>query len=107
MNLYVGNLGFDTTEQALRDAFEAHGEVASVNIITDRLTGRSRGFGFVEMPTNSEAQAAMRALNGTLLDERALTVNEARPREDNGGERSKGPRNFGSANRQRTSRSRF
>jgi len=80
MNIYVGNLSFDTDDTSLRAAFEAHGEVSSAQVITDRDTGRSRGFGFVEMPSQEEAQAAMTALNGTELDGRALNVNEARPR---------------------------
>ena len=85
MNIYVGNLSFDTDDASLRTAFEAHGEVASAQVITDRDTGRSRGFGFVEMPSQEEAQAAMTALNGTDLDGRALNVNEARPRGDSRG----------------------
>ena len=80
MNIYVGNLKFETTEDGLRKAFEVHGEVSSVNIISDRETGRSRGFGFVEMPSDADAQKAMDALNGSQLDGRTLTVNEARPR---------------------------
>ncbi len=81
MNLYVGNLNFDTTEDALRQAFAAHGTVTSARIITDRDTGNSRGFGFVEMDDSQAAQSAMAALNGQELDGRTLTVNEARPRE--------------------------
>jgi len=85
INIYVGNLSFDTSEASLRAAFGAHGEVLEAKIITDRDTGRSRGFGFVEMANKEEGQAAIEALNGTDLDERTLTVNEARPREDRGG----------------------
>ena len=85
MNIYVGNLSFDETETSLEAAFAAHGEVTSARIITDRETGRSRGFGFVEMADQSQAQAAIAALNGTSLNGRDLTVNEARPREDRGG----------------------
>lgn len=88
MNIYVGNLSWGTDSDALRNAFSAHGEVSRANVMTDRETGRSRGFGFVEMPNGSEAQAAIDALNGTDMDGRALRVNEARPREDrprNGG----------------------
>jgi len=85
MNIYVGNLSFDTTEAELRAAFEAHGEVASAAVITDRDTGRSRGFGFVEMPSTDEAKAAIEALNGTELGGRTLNVNEARPRGDRRG----------------------
>ncbi|CAN5743839.1 hypothetical protein BH23CHL2_BH23CHL2_11510 [soil metagenome] len=81
MNLYVGNLSFDTNEDALRQAFAAHGTVSSARVITDRETGRSRGFGFVEMDDDQAARSAMAALNGQELDGRELTVNEARPRE--------------------------
>ena len=87
MNIYVGNLSFDETEASLETAFAAHGEVTSARIITDRETGRSRGFGFVEMSDQAAAQAAIAALNGTNLNGRDLTVNEARPREDRGGSR--------------------
>ena len=83
--IYVGNLSFDTTEQGLQDAFAQHGTVESVSILTDRMTGRSRGFGFIEMPDDTEAKAAMDAINGTEIDGRALKVNEARAREDRGG----------------------
>jgi len=81
LNIYVGNLSFDTTEDELNAAFAAYGAVTSARIATDRDTGRARGFGFVEMPTDSEAKAAMTALNGSQLQGRTLTVNEARPRE--------------------------
>lgn len=88
MNIYVGNLSWGTDSDMLRNAFAAHGEVSRANVMTDRETGRSRGFGFVEMPNASEAQTAIDALNGTDMDGRALRVNEARPREErprNGG----------------------
>jgi len=85
MRIYVGNMSFSTTEEALRDAFEQHGAVDNVTIVTDRDTGRPRGFGFVEMANNEEAQRAIDALNGTELDARTLTVNEARPQERRGG----------------------
>lgn len=85
--LYVGNLSYDTTDERLREMFEAHGSVTSAQIIMDRDTGRSKGFGFVEMGTDQEAQAAITALNGQQIDGRALTVNEARPRTDGGGGR--------------------
>lgn len=85
IKIYVGNLSFKTNEDALRAAFEAHGEVASASIVVDRDTGRSRGFGFVEMPNDAEARAAIAALNGSSLDGRELTVNEARPREPRSG----------------------
>jgi RNA recognition motif-containing protein len=80
MNIYVGNLSHDVTEDDLRQAFEAFGEVSSVNIIKDRFTGESRGFGFVEMPTKREAEAAIAGLNGQDVKGRAVNVNEARPR---------------------------
>lgn len=79
-NIYVGNLSFRATEDEVRDAFSAHGEVSSVNIITDRETGRSRGFAFVEMPNSDEAGAAIDAINGQEISGRGVTVNEARPR---------------------------
>ena len=80
MHIFVGNLAFTATEQDLRQLFEPYGTVATVRIMTDRETGRSRGFGFVEMPDGQAAQRAMDALNGMSLAGRALTVNEARPR---------------------------
>ena len=83
MKLFVGNLGFNTQSEAVEAAFANYGEVASVAIITDQYTGRSRGFGFVEMPDKGQAEAAIQALNGSMLDGRALTVNEARERTDN------------------------
>jgi RNA recognition motif-containing protein len=79
-NLYVGNLSFDMTQDKLQELFEAYGQVASVNVITDRSTGRSRGFAFVEMATDQAASAAIAALDGQEVDGRTLTVNEARPR---------------------------
>lgn len=84
MNIYVGNLSREVTEDELRQAFEPFGQVTSVNIIKDRYTGESRGFGFVEMATKSEAQAAINGLNGTSLGERTLSVSEARPRAEGG-----------------------
>jgi RNA recognition motif-containing protein len=93
VNIYIGNLSFDTTEEEIRRAFESYGKVTSVNIITDKFSGKSRGFGFVEMPTKGEAEAAMAGLNGQELNGQALNVNEARPRtERSGGERSGGGR---------------
>ena len=80
--LYVGGLPYSTTEEALEQLFSEHGNVESAKVITDRDTGRSRGFGFVEMETAGEAQKAISALNGTDLDGRTLTVNEAKPREN-------------------------
>lgn len=81
MNIYVGNLSYSMSEDELRAAFAAHGEVSQVKILSDRETGRSRGFGFVEMPNQSEGEAAVNQLNGKEVGGRALRVNEARPRE--------------------------
>lgn len=83
--LYVGNLSYSVDSSELEQMFGAHGQVVSAQIINDRDTGRSKGFGFVEMATDQEAQAAIAALNGTDSQGRALTVNEARPREERGG----------------------
>lgn len=83
--LYVGNLSYDTTSSMLESMFSQHGTVESAEVITDRSTGRSKGFGFVEMGSDQEAQAAIQALNGTTQDGRALTVNEAKPREPRSG----------------------
>ena len=80
--LYVGNLSFNTTENDLQDAFAAHGTVASVDLIMDKMTGRSRGFAFVTMGTPESAKAAIAALHGAQMDGRPLTVNDARPREE-------------------------
>jgi cold-inducible RNA-binding protein len=87
MNIFVGNIAFTASEDDLRQLFEEHGVVDKVHLITDRYTGRSRGFGFVEMPDTDEAQAAITALNGVDLHNRPLTVNEARPREPRRDER--------------------
>ena len=86
--LYVGNLAYGVTNTDLENMFTPHGTVQSAQVIMDRDTGRSKGFGFVEMGSSNEAQAAITALNGKESDGRALTVNEARPREDRGGSRS-------------------
>ena len=83
--LYVGNLAYSVTDDVLRGLFTEHGTVASAQVIMDRETGRSKGFGFVEMGSDEEAQAAIAALNGKDNDGRALTVNEAKPREERGG----------------------
>jgi RNA recognition motif-containing protein len=83
--LYVGNLPYSTSDSDLERLFEPHGTVQSAQVIMDRDTGRSKGFGFVEMSNDQEAQAAIAALSGKDIDGRALTVNEARPREDRGG----------------------
>ena len=81
MNIYVGNLSYDTGDAELRSAFEQHGAVSEARVIQDKYTGRSRGFGFVEMANDGEAKAAIAALNGADLQGRQITVNEARPRE--------------------------
>ena len=83
--LYVGNLNYDVDSNALQQMFEPYGNVRSAQVITDRDTGRSKGFGFVEMDNDLEAQAAIAALGGSQVGGRSLTVNEARPREDRGG----------------------
>ena len=82
MNIYVGNLSFEVTEEDLRSAFEEFGKVESVNVIKDKYSGQSRGFGFVEMPDKAEAQSAVKGLNGKELKGRAINVNEARPRSE-------------------------
>jgi RNA recognition motif-containing protein len=95
MKIYVGNLSFDVTEEEIRAEFAAFGKVESVNVITDKYSGRSKGFAFVEMPSVSEGQAAITALSGKTLKDRTLTVSAARPRSDDrggsyGGRRSGG-----------------
>ncbi|MGD8956275.1 MAG: RNA-binding protein [Chromatiaceae bacterium] len=89
MNIYVGNLAYTVTEDELREAFAAFGEVSRANVIMDRDTGRSKGFGFVEMPDSSQAEAAIAGLNEQSLGGRPIRVNEARPRDD----RPRRPRN--------------
>ena len=84
-NIYVGNLSYEATEDDLRSAFEAHGEVSSVSIIRDKMSGKSRGFGFVEMPDKNQALAAITAMNLQEVRGRAITVNEARPKGEGGG----------------------
>jgi RNA recognition motif-containing protein len=83
--LYVGNLSYEATDAALRELFASYGTVESAQVIMDRDTGRSKGFGFVEMGTSGEAQAAITGLSGQMVNGRSLTVNEAKPREDRGG----------------------
>ncbi|MBK5100448.1 MAG: RNA-binding protein [Desulfobacteraceae bacterium] len=96
MNIYVGNLSYDVTEEELKQAFDAFGQVESAKIIKDNYSGRSKGFGFVEMPDNTEAQSAINDLNGKELKGRTLNINEARPRtESRGGERGGGGRRGG------------
>ncbi len=90
--LFVGNLSFNTTENDLQDAFAAHGVVTEANLMTDRATGRPRGFAFVTMGSPEEAQKAIEAMNGATLDGRNLTVNEARPREERAGGGFRGER---------------
>ena len=102
--LFVGNLSFDVTENDLNDAFAAHGTVTETNLMMDRATSRSRGFGFVTMSTDEEAQKAIAALNGTELKGRALTVNVARPREERAGG---GRREFGGGGGNRAGRNRY
>ena len=93
MRIFVGNMSFNTGDADLRDAFSVYGQVESAQVVTDRETQRSRGFGFVEMPAADQAQQAIGSLNGADLQGRALTVNEAKPRED------RGPRGGGASNR--------
>ena len=101
--LFVGNLSFNTTENDLHDAFAAHGTVVEANLMVDRMSGRPRGFGFVTMSTEEEAQKAITAMNGASLDGRALTVNIARPKEERppGGGGHRPRRDFGGGGRGR------
>lgn len=94
MNIFVGNLSHSTVEDGLRKSFEQFGEVAQVNIIKDKYSGEPKGFGFVEMPSKENADAAIAGLNGQSLDGRTLNVSEAKPRE----EKSSGNRRYGSGN---------
>jgi RNA recognition motif-containing protein len=108
MKIFVGNLSRRATQEALQQLFETFGQVASIEIIRDKFSGESKGFGFVEMPSKTEAQAAMTGLNGRDLDGKALTVNEARPRNNErrggggGGERRGGERRFGGGGNRRS-----
>ena len=105
MNIYVGNLAYGLTEEAMRDAFAVHGQVDSARIIKDRETGQSKGFGFVEMPNQAEAENAIKELDGADLGGRKIRVNEARPREGGpgggggGGGGGRGPRGGGGPRR--------
>jgi RNA recognition motif-containing protein len=104
MNIYVGNLSFDTSEENLRQAFEPFGQISSVTIVKDKYSGQSRGFGFIEMPDRTEAKAAIENLNGKELLGRQMSVNEARPRTDRGrsggqGGRKGGRSGYGGRNR--------
>ena len=95
MNVYVGNLAYQVTDDDLKTAFESYGEVSSASVIRDKFTHESKGFGFIDMPRQADAETAIKELNGTDLKGRSLTVNQARPRSD-------GPRrNEGSRDRQR------
>lgn len=100
MDIYVGNLAYSTTDEGLKAAFTPFGEVTSARVVTDRMTGRSKGFGFVEMPDNTQAQAAIDALNGQELDGRPVRVNESqpKPRGERGG--FGGGRGFGGPRRE-------
>ena len=104
MNIYVGNLSYSVTEDDLRQAFEAFGQVASVSIIKDKFSNQSKGFGFVEMPSQEEAQAAISGMNGKDIKGRAMNVNEARPRTD---DRRGGGGGGGGGGRRPGGRSRF
>ncbi|MEJ2740481.1 MAG: RNA-binding protein [Dehalococcoidia bacterium] len=96
MRIYVGNLSYEISDDELREEFEAYGEVTSANILLDRISGRPKGFGFVEMASKDEAEAAIAGLNGKMLQDRTIVVNEARPRPDNrsGGSYGGGNRSF-------------
>ena len=98
-NLFVGNVDFSVTEQELRDAFGAHGTVVEAKVMTDRVTGKPRGFAFVTMSTPDEAQKAIKALHGTSLKGRNLTVNEARPKEERPGGGFRGGQDRGRSDR--------
>lgn len=95
MNIYVGNLSYDVSEDEIRQEFSAYGDVSSVNIIKDKFSGQSKGFAFVEMPVLSQGQAAIAGLNGKKLKDRAIAVSGARERSDSGGRRSFGGRRGG------------
>jgi len=99
-NIFVGNLDFAATESSLRSLFEPYGKVDRVNLVTDRDTGRSRGFAFVEMADSAQADQAIAALNGATLDGRALNINEARPKNDSGRGFSRGPQGGGRQRRE-------
>ena len=95
MNIYAGNLSWNLKDQDLQNLFATHGEVSSAKIVTDKFTGRSKGFGFVEMPNDDQAQAAIAALNGTEVDGRNIVVNESRPKQEGGGGGGFKKRSFG------------
>jgi len=104
MNIYVGNLSLDVTEEELREEFKAFGDITSVSIIKDKYSGQSRGFGFVEMASKAEGEAAIAGLKGKTLKERTLDVNEARPRSDSRGGGGGGGGGFGGGGRGRQRR---
>ena len=104
MNIYVGNLSYSSTDNSLRNLFETYGEVTTTKIVTDKFTGSSRGFGFVEMPNNDEAQKAIDELNGKEFEGRKIVVNESRPRENND---NRPPRRDGGYNRDGGRNSRY
>ena len=95
MNIYAGNLSWNLKDQDLQNLFAQHGEVSSAKIVTDKFTGRSKGFGFVEMPNDDQANAAIAALNGTDVDGRNIVVNESRPKPEGGGGGGFKKRSFG------------
>jgi RNA recognition motif-containing protein len=95
MNIYAGNLSYDVTEEDLQTAFAAFGQVESVNVIKDRFSGESRGFGFVEMPSNDEGKAAIEGLNGKQIKGKSITVNEARPKSNDRDRGGRGNRRGG------------
>ncbi|MBE2230879.1 MAG: RNA-binding protein [Chitinophagaceae bacterium] len=98
MNIYVGNLSWNLKDQDLQNLFATHGEVSSAKIVTDKFTNRSKGFGFVEMPNDDQAQAAIAALNGTEVDGRNIVVNESRPKPEGSGGGGFKKRSFGGGN---------
>jgi RNA recognition motif-containing protein len=113
MNIYLGNLPYSATEASIKELFEGFGDVTTTKIVTDKFTGASRGFGFVEMPNADEAQKAIAELNGKEFQGRKLVVNESRPRENNGGgysnssNNSRGPRREGGFSRDGGRNSRY
>jgi RNA recognition motif-containing protein len=107
MNLFVAKLNFSTSSEGLREAFEQFGEVSSANVVTDRETGRSRGYGFVEMPNDDEGSAALHALDGSDLDGKTISVKEAEPRESRGSGNRGGGGGFGGGGNRGSDRNKF
>jgi len=101
MNIYVGNLSYETTDESIREVFESFGQVTSAKVIRDKYSGQSRGFGFVEMSVQSQAETAIKSLNGKELMGKQISVSEARPRSDQGRSGGKGGRMDNSGNRKR------